>query len=282
MFESQFGQQKLEKIKGVDISTIPPCVDGTKIIMQRHEEYIRDRSHERSGSLTEESAKRGYEQTTRIMREMLSSVPENERADVVMLVIASNTQYAGKGRRSYETATQVIDGIKDVLEEYGLNMEQLMNTRSGVSKERVLPTKNTAMQEPQFLDHSPEFVTHLKNTYGDMTQKFWQAYEEDWEKEKREEYNAEGPAEMAERYKKFMGVLTKFAEIYHKKHPGKRLIIWPVSHYDTVSPYIKNEIEKREDPNDHLPVDFGGGVSVEINEKGEITSSVQGKKYIIE
>ena len=100
------------------------------------------------------------------------------------------------------------------------------------------------------------------------------------EKTEREKLGVEGPEDILERYNKFIETLKNFSQHYHKKHPGRRLIIWPVSHYDTISPYIRNKVEKT-DPNKYLPVDYGAGISLNINREGKITSKIQGKEYEI-
>jgi hypothetical protein len=271
----------LEKITRSDISREIPDVDGTEIIMQRHEKYIRDVEHERSGSLEPEDAKKSYDQAVEILASKLESLSDEERKNVDILVIASNTDYGkAKGMRSFETADEVMKGALEVLDRFGLDNSQLLNSKSAVSKknDRPVPSKNKTIQEPRFISQSPEFLKYLKSKYGDMTQEFWQAFEEDWEKTERERLGAEGPKDILERYNKFIEILKNFSEHYHKKHPGKRLIIWPVSHYDTISPYIKNKIEKT-DPNKYLPVDYGAGISLVIDREGNITSKIQGQEY---
>lgn len=282
-FEAGVSPYPLEKITRSDISREMPGIGETEIIMQRHEKYIRDPEHERSGSLEQEDAKKAFEQTVEILKSKLEKLSEEERKNVDILVIASNTEYGkAKGMRSFETATEVINGVLKVFEEYGLDGNQLLNSRTGISEKEgyPVPSKNKTIQEPRFISQSPEFLEYLKSKYGDQTQNFWQAFEEDWEKDEREKMKAEGPKDILERYSKFIEILKNFSEHYHKRHFGRRLIIWPVSHYDTISPYIKNKIEKA-DPNRHLPVEYGSGVSLIISRGGKITSEIQGRKYEI-
>jgi len=286
MFESiksPLNQKPLEKITRSDISKEMPGIGETEIIMQRHEKYIRDAEHERSGSLEPEDAKKAREQAIEILKSKLDSIPEEERKNVDILVIASNTDYGkARGMRSFETASEVVDGILEIFDKYGLDKNQLLNSKTAISEknENVVPSKNKTIQEPRFMSQSPEFVEYLKSKYGDQTQEFWQAFEEDWEKDERERLKAEGPRDILERYDKFIEILKNFSQHYHKKHPGKRLIIWPVSHYDTISPYIKNRVAKT-DPNKFLPVDYGAGISLNIDRDRKVSSKIQGKEYEI-
>ncbi|HBR79100.1 MAG TPA: hypothetical protein DEA46_01570 [Candidatus Moranbacteria bacterium] len=284
-FESPLGEQQepvIKKIERSDISREMPGEGETEIIMQRHEAYIRDVEDERAGSLKEEEAKKSYDLAVEVFGSKLENLSEDERSTVDVLVIASNTQYV-KGRRSFETAAQALKGAEDVFKKYGIDEKQILNSGAKREGEENRPTKNTAILEPQFIDQSPEFREFLKEKYGDgaMTQKFWQAFEEDWEKEEREKVGAEGPDDILERYTKFMNVLAKFSEVYHKKHSGRRLIIWPVSHYDTISPFVKKMVGM-DTKKDYLAVDYGAGISLKIDKSGKMTSKIKGQEFTIE
>jgi hypothetical protein len=270
----------IESINGSDISLEMPGIGETEIIMQRHEKYIRDINDPNTGSLEEEARKKAREQTKEILRSKFQAIPREDLKNLAILVIASNTRYHGGGMRSMETASEVINGISDIFTEFGLDENQLLNTRARVEGENIRPSKNKTIQEPRMLDESPEFVGYLKEKYGNMTQLFWQAFEEDWEKEEREKTGAEGPEGILKRYTKFIEILKNFSGQYHLKNPNTRLIIWPVSHYDTISPYIKNNILKT-DPNKYLPVDYGAGISLYIDKEGNMTSEIQGNKFEI-
>jgi len=284
-FESPFGEQQksvIKKIERSDISREALKEEETEIIMQRHEAYIRDVEDERAGSLKEEEARKSYDLAVEVFGSKLENLSEDERSTVDVLVIASNTQYV-KGRRSFETAAQVLKGAEDVFRKYGIDEKQILNSGASREGEENRPTKNTAILEPQFIDQSPEFREFLKEKYGDgaMNQKFWQAFEEDWEKEEREKVGAEGPDDILERYTKFMNVLAKFSEVYHKKHPGRRLIIWPVSHYDTISPYVK-KMTGMDTKKDYLAVDYGAGISLKIDKDGKMTSKIKDQEFTVE
>jgi len=264
------------EVSALDINRCAPEIGGSKVILQRHESYRRkpDEHGEGLGSLTPESAQKAYDQSKAILDDMLGSLTEEEKKDVYFLVVGSDTKFRQQGQRSMETAGRVLSALNDKIAADGLNPEQVLNNRS--QSKGVAPIKK--MQAPRFIDDSADYLAFLEETYGGENQAFWKAYEEDTHKDIREQMNAEGPDDMDARFTKYVATLSKYAESFHKDNPGKRLVIWGVSHYDTVSPYIKRHITKT-DPNQYLAVDYGAGVSVEIDHAGMATSQFQGKEY---
>lgn len=274
----------IEKIMGSDISREAPKEGETEIIIQRHEKYIQDENSDKSGSLEPESSQRAYEQTKEIFSNKIDSIPEEERDKIKILIVGSNTKYKGKGMRSMETSDVVARAVWETLSKRGLNQDQLLNMSDRFKGERV--REEEEMQAPRMFDDSPEFVDFLLEKYGgeggELTQKFWQAFEEDWEGDKRREMGAEGVEDIESRFANYIDVLSRFSRMYHKKHPGERLLIWTVSHYDTVSPYVKSRVLNLDNPEKHyLPVDFGGGVSISIDSKQERSSTIRGVEYEI-
>ncbi len=258
------------KIEGRHIEPIPPEVDGTAIILQRHGEYERSVDSPQVGSLTEAGIRNIYEGAKTYFSTLFESVPEAERKDLDFLVLASDTQYEGGGRRSIETSDQVMMALKEELNVRNLNESQVLNTSGARS--------NPKLREPQMFNQSPEFVQFLKDKYGDRGLQFWIAFEEDKEKETREQMGAEGPDEITDRMKLMVEVLTRYSQFYHRKHPGKRLVIWGATHYDTISPFVKRELfgVGKEIP---LGVDYGAGISIRLDKDGKRSANIDGNEY---
>lgn len=130
-------------------------------------------------------------------------------------------------------------------------------------------------------EDSPEFVEFLKNKYGGMNKDFWIAFEEDVEKEKRVAMGAEGPEEIVDRLKHALAILSRFSQMYHRAHQDRRLIIWATTHYDTISPFVKQEIFKvgKDVP---LAVDYGAGIAIEITPDGEMKTKIKDTEYQID
>ena len=265
------------KIEKSGIEPNLPDIGGTEIILQRHGKYERSADSPNVGSLTEEGAEEVYTSGKEFFQKLFESVAESERKNIDILVLASDTQYKDGGRRSMETAEQVIRGLKEELKRLNLDDSQLLNTSSNVSGDGgSRPTPK--LREPQMFDNSPEFVEFLKEKYGDLNLDFWIAFEEDKEKETREKMGAEGPDEITDRMKLMADILTRYSRFYHKKHPDRRLIIWAATHYDTISPYIKRGIFEvgKDIP---LGVDYGAGILINLDQDGKGTVKIAGKEY---
>jgi hypothetical protein len=277
MDKSESRQKLPEKIEKSDIESIPIEVEGTEIVLQRHGKYERSKDSPNVGGLTGEGAEEVREVGREFFESLFETIPEAERGQVDVLIIASDTQYGGGGRRCIETAERVTESLREQLRKLGLSEEQLLNTSgrfTGGSDVRPTPK----LREPQMFQNSPEFVQFLEEKYGGMGRNFWIAFEEDTEKEAREAMGAEGPDEIADRLKFEIGVVARYAKMYHEQHPGRRLVIWMVTHYDTISPYVKRDIFEvgKEVP---LAVDYGAGISISLGPTGEAITEIAGEQY---
>jgi len=59
------------------------------------------------------------------------------------------------------------------------------------------------------------------------------------------------------------------------------LIIWNVSHYDTVTTYFKNHVANI-DQKEYVPVDYDGGISLVIDSKYNASVTVGKTTYPVE
>ncbi len=260
-----------------DLDTSPPEIDGTKIVLQRHGKFERSFDSKNSGSLTAEGVSDSYSIGKDFFDKLFNAVPEDQRKGVDILVVASDTRYESGGYRSMETAEQVIKAVNDEIEQRRLDPSQLLNN-SGNFRGDTGPRPMKKLQEPNMFVSSPDFVKFLADKYGDRNSDFWIAFEQDKEKEAREEMKAEGPDDLADRLKFSTSVFARYANIYHKSHPDRRLIIWAVTHSDTISPFVKREILSagKEVP---LGVDYSAGFAINIDREGNRNSIIAGNKY---
>ena len=267
------------QIERSDIEALPIQLEGTEVVLQRHGKYERSVDNPRVGSLTPEGLKEISDLGDAFFQSLFSKLKKEERSTVDILVIGSDTQYRDGGRRSIETANAIIGAVQRALSEHGLSESQLLNSSGkylGGGAVRPMPE----LREPQMFQNSPEFVAYLKGKYGDMGKEFWIAFEDDVEKETRVAMGAEGPEEIANRLKHVVAVLGRYGRMYHKKYPGRRLVIWSATHYDTISPFVKQEIFEvgKEVP---LAVDYGAGIAIEIDPAGTLKTKIAGKEYAI-
>lgn len=266
-----------EKIEKTDITPIELKVGETAIILQRHGEYERNTASKGVGSLTDAGIENIRAGGKTFFERTFDAVPKEERKNVDILVIASDTQYEGGGRRSMETGDEILDVVRNELKSRDLDSSQLLNTSSRIhGDDRSRPIAQ--LREPQMLNDSPEFVAFLRARHGVNTTEFWRAFEADWHSDYREQQSAEGPDDIVDRTKYALQVLARFARMYHRKHPGRRMVIWAATHYDTISPFVKREVFKsvKDAP---LGVDYGAGVLVHVDATGGSKVVIAGEKY---
>ncbi|MEI6479431.1 MAG: hypothetical protein WCO21_01190 [bacterium] len=250
------------------IERTPPAPGGTLVIMQRHGNYDRATGH-----LTSEGKVDALARSHEIIEDILKQIPDEERASVRVLVVASPT-IKNEGQRSMETASAVIESVKTTFEQYGIPAENLL-TES--------PRPVEAIEEPRMLKDDSGFKQFLEDKYGAGSVEFWKAYEEEKHKEERERMGAEGPIEMSDRFAHFTNVLARYARLFHSKHKQnpERLIIWNVSHYDTITTFFKNHIADISQ-NENVPVDYDGGMSLIISPEGQASVKIDGTTYPME
>jgi len=277
----------IPKVEKEDIK-VPHLEPGeSAIVLQRHEKYEEDRHSETAGSLVPEHADAASERYQTYFRELFSQDVDSE---TMVFFVSSDTQYAGKGHRSMETAQLAQGAAISVLEELGIEpSERIINLNLGFSIKPfdpmgldVRPIRN--LVAPKMLD-VPEYVEYLRDKYGgkeglgfDLSPKAWGVHEDDGEAEKRLELGAESVYELLERTKKSITILSRYARIFHAKNEGKKLLIWASSHYDTISPLVKDVTGA--DFGKYLPVDYGGGVVISLG-NGEQEPHLEAQEHSI-
>lgn len=212
------------KIVKSDLRPHPIQADETEIVLQRHGAYIRNPEDPNRGSLGPESAAAEKASAKSYFESVLSQVTEEERSKTDLLFVASDTSYHGGGQRSYETASLAEQAAAEVLDQFGLDRTQILNSSHHLRGEPG-PKPMGALREPQMFNESPEFVQFLIDRYGDKGLEFWKAFEEDKERDARLAMGAEGPDEIADRLAHSVNTLARYARLYHEATPGRRLII---------------------------------------------------------
>lgn len=276
------------KIEKEDI-IIPELDAGeTSIVFQRHGKYDRNRDSETAGSVTPESA----EELFAYEKNLFDDVFQQE--NVYVLFTSSDTQFAGKGFRSLETAEVAQKAAVESLQAAGLDPgERIINFNPNFSTARHDETDQdirplAGIREPQiFNPRDVDYITHLqeKHGYGDeeaktgISGKAWAFHEFDGEKEVRETTGAEGEEELINRTKKTLAILERYARVWHANNPDKRLVIWAASHYDTISPIVKEVNGVARDKDGELAdvlqaVDYGGGVVINVPASAENYTSL--------
>jgi hypothetical protein len=262
----------IPKIEKQDI--VAPVIEpeGTAIVLQRHERYDRHRDAEDAGSILPEAAVDAYQRDVAFFQDVLGQ--ETDGVETLILFASSDTQYAGKGYRSLETAEVAQNAAIDTLKARGIDpVGRIINLNSLFATTPHKPTNQDIrpikhLREPQIFD-TPEYVDHLRQKYGEedgpgigISQSAWAAHESDVEKEVRESFGAEGVHDILDRTKRSISILERYSSLFHASNPNKRLIIWVASHYDTISPLVKDATGASFE--DYVPVDYGAGVIMNI------------------
>lgn len=287
--ETQTESALHSEIKGVtecDLRVVLPLVGETTIILQRNAKDERNPESPNYGALTPETAEKTHDNAKSYFEQIFQGLSSEERKQIEILVVASDAilitpmgpEYSSPHKRGLETAVKVIEGAKKAMKEFGVPEKQLLNLSEFTAESEIEgPVEFEDLKDLKMLSKSPEFVDYLRNKYG-AGKEFWSAYEGDKEKVKRKELDAEGVWEIAERMRAFIDLLTKGSLERHSRLANRRLIIWAVTHYDSLSPFIKVNVLKKP-ATDYLPINAGGGITLEINKEGEVKTEINNQKF---
>ncbi|HLD30937.1 MAG TPA: hypothetical protein VJB41_01940 [Patescibacteria group bacterium] len=272
----------IERITRESIKPRISEVGGTIIILQRNAKDDRRLDSEDIGALEAEAAEQTFLHAREFFDKIFEGMDDKERETIDVMIIAGDTTLiTPDGIKSYhkravETASQVIAGLKESMAKFSLREQQLLNTAASPDGGVI---EVSELRDLLMLEKSPEFVKFLIDKYGTGV-KFWDAYESDAERETRLQMGAEGPDEIADRVNYALSLHAQIAEEYHQANPGRRLIVWAVSHYDSISPFIKKYIVGME-MSSYLPVDQGAGITISIDKTGKATTTIQDQELIL-
>lgn len=83
---------------------------------------------------------------------------------------------------------------------------------------------------------------------------------------------------MVDRGVRYVNILQRYSKFFHKKTPNSRLIIWDGTHYDLISPLLKQRVLYY-DKSDVVNVNYCGGISFLVDRANVITVNVKGVNY---
>lgn len=283
-----------EGIVEQDIRRDLPPIEGTSLVLQVNARDQRNPDSPHYGEITEEAKENTRLEAKEYFLEVIKKLPPKDREQIQILIVASDSSLIVPGnddlnsphKRGLETAVEVMAGAKEALLELGLPDSLIINHSLPAIQNRSKDNAQeigefTQLEPTSILRESPEFLQLLIERHGSGAEiPFWSAYEDDVEKEDRERLNAEGPEDIAERISKFVKTMSRYGRTIHRYHPNKRLIIWAVSHYDSLSPYIKKDILKMP-LKDELRMNKGSGITVDVASDGNLSSTIRGIKHDI-
>jgi len=276
-FFPEVPKEIIKEISEDDLVPVVPQVEGTTIVLQCNVPDYRgsESGPVEIGELTPEAVVQARQIARRYITDTLDTIPPDEQKDLSILVIGAGTKLLTETglqsdrKRGVETAQVVLSEAENVLKERSLSKDQIINKPGNLTGERK-PAEVSRLQDLNFLKDSPEFTDYLKKKYGTGT-KFWVAFEEMFEEDKRIEMGAEGPEQVADRVNEYLGVLAKGLKFWHKRNPGKRVLVWIVAHRDNMGPFFKVKVSKtgqRANPEDYLKIRKGGGFVIGVDPNG--------------
>lgn len=283
-------ETETKEIKGItedDLRVVIPEKDASIIVLQCNARDERDPDSKIFGTITPEGILKARKKAQDFFKTFITSIPEDERKDIDILVLASNATldspegFMSEHKRASETAEATMDGICEALKEAGLSLNQLLNFsefKQDTEPNGVIEFEE--LEDTQIFRETPEFVQHLVSKHGSK-ENFWIQYEQDTDKKTRQRMKAEGVDDIASRMGSFMRLLAQASQERHKNDNGKRLVIWTVSHYDAISPFIKRRVLDRP-ATDYLPINKTGGITMEVTQGGEVVTQIHNQKFNVD
>lgn len=258
----------------IDSSAISPMINQnqTQLIFQRHCDYDRN-----NGGLIPESANFQKKVVTSFIDDIKISFTLEDLNNTYFLFTSSNTISNNSFKRCIETTNIAMDLMKQFLQENHISTNHIMNLNKD-SNYNGSVHESKQLTEPQMLTDSTGYFEFLKEKHHGINLDFWIDFEEDLSKEKREELNSEGPDQIVKRAVWYINILQRYANDFHMKYPNKRLIIWNGTHYDLISPLVKQRILNWE-KSDVVNVQYCGGISLILNESNDIIANINGINY---
>lgn len=261
----------------VNKDSITPQVshNETQIILQRHCDYDKEQ-----GKLIEDSIGIQEQVVTNFLNQLKQQLTPEELQNTYFLFSASNTTSKGNLKRAMETTKLAMELVKHFFINNNIPISHIANYDDN-SNYNAKVHEDKHLSEPKMFTDATGYFQYLKEKHGGINKEFWIDFEGDLSLEKRKELNAEGPDEIVNRAIRYIRVLERYSSFFHKKNPNSRLIIWNGTHYDIISPFVKQKVLNY-DKTDIVKVENCGGVSIVLDEQGTPTINVNGTTYPID
>ena len=258
----------------IDSSAITPIVNKnqTQLIFQRHCNYDRT-----NGNLIPESASYQKKVITSFIDVIKTNFTLYDLQNTYFLFTSSNTTSSNNFKRCIETTNIAMNLIKQFLQENNISTNHIMNLNENSNYNGSIH-ESKQLAEPQMFTDSTGYLEFLKEKHNGINLDFWDDFEEDLSKTKREELDAEGPDQIVERAIHYVNILQRYANYFHMKKPNSRLIVFSGTHYDLISPLVKQRVLNWE-KSDVVKVQYCGGISLLLNETNEIIANINGINY---
>lgn len=270
-------QQPVKATPSLSPSTLQlrlPERGGTVIVLQRN-------AADAGGHITPEGAKQAKKMAKTKASALLKPMKESDRTAVDFLVVASDPRLGvdneahPESLSALETAKAVLAGIREAMKSFDLQDGQLINT-TAVPGGGVVEISEIKSWLP--IKNSPELMEFLQKKSRKTGEDLCWLYETDAYKEEREKRGVEGAKEIALRIQHFLSS-SKGSTNYHKAHPGRRLIFWMITRFDTITPYLREILAHPAECTEIIPVEHLGGILINITPDHVARVVVGDKEY---
>lgn len=239
----------------------------TQIIFQRHAKYDKE-----TGEMID------IDVTTEVdynyFKTLLSSISDEERENIFVLFIASDTKNVNGIERAIFSTQIAKSVVGKLFQDYGISSSHIVNN---VNFGTRIKSDSNLIEPKMFIDNTG-YLDFLKNKYNGINREFWIAFEEDLNREYRLEIFGEGPDEIVDRAFSYLTTIQRYSNYFHSVNPNARLIVWSGTHYDLISPFIKQMVAKL-DKEEEVSVDYNAGIGVTISKDGKFITSINGIYY---
>jgi hypothetical protein len=225
----------------------------------------------------------------------LNDLSPDERRHVKVLFFASPSELriptgeSSQYKRAVDSAAATLRGISESLADHNIrpadsiiNFEALGEPVLG-ARDIIYQTKS--LVDLNILTESPDFVRFLINkaketnartgkSEEDWGRNFWILYENDEYKNERERFNAEGPADIAERMNWHITMVNNSMRYVFGEDPEARLVVWNTAMYDNIQPFLQQKVT-----NQWQAITHNGGVIIDVDQTGQATTKIGGEQY---
>ena len=247
-------------------------LNETQIILQRHCNYDKQK-----GGLIPESIRIQKEVVNKFNEVMNNQSSNEELKNTYFLFVSSGTVSSSNFKRAKETTNIAMSEVKKFFENNSISSSHILNLDLDKNYNSEV-REDKHLTEPSMFTDSSGYFEYLKEKHGGINKDFWIDFEGDLSIEKGKEFDTEGPEEIVNRVIRYLNILKRYSDYFHKKNPNSRLIIWNGTHYDIFSPLVKQRILNY-NKEDIVKVDNCGGLSILIDEFSSITINMNGITY---
>ncbi len=275
--------KKLRRITSKDIVLSLPETGETTVVLQRNAKVNRENvpKNKDQSCIINESAEAAKKFAVNTFESLLKDLSASEISSLDVMVVASNPHIGTDNadhhetQRSLDTGREILLGIKKVFSELKLGDNQLLNNTAVESKGVVEISEIKGYNK---LSDWPELIEFFTQKAEDTGEDIIDMYLTEAYKDERDRLGVESANSIAKRMEQFMS-FSRGSANYHAKNPGRRLIFWAVTHFDTITPYASVALAQPIECTEPIAVEHLGGVTLHIYRDETAKLTILDKTY---